>query len=82
MRDAGYTTGVIYIQSETPKVTKILRSRYFVVMDEITKPQPSPRTAVCITSSGTKSRCRFGCTSGLTIPKYTTKPTYTIICIR
>ena len=42
------------IQSCTPKATRCVRSRYFVVREETMIPNPRARSAICRTRSGTR----------------------------
>ena len=62
--DRGYTTGVAYIHSDTPKSTNTVRSRYFVVMLEMMMPKPMPRMPRCTSSTGIISHhSQWGCTT-------------------
>ena len=46
MVDNGYTTGVAYINNCTANPINTVRSLYFVVIDEMIIPRPSPRPAM------------------------------------
>lgn len=55
MNDKGYTMGVTYMSSCTPKPINTVRSRYLVVSDEMIIPRPSPRPAIIINNTGIQS---------------------------
>ncbi len=54
--DSGYTTGVAYIHSDTPKVTSTLKSRYLVVTLDIIMPHSMPMSPIHISMTGSSSQ--------------------------
>lgn len=50
--ETGYTTGVAYIHNCTPKETNNDKSLYFVVIEDTIMPHPSPKQAICNSSTG------------------------------
>ena len=53
--------GDAYIINCTPKVTRNLRSRYFVVNEEMIMPKLKPKKPINTIKNGTKMSAQFGC---------------------
>ena len=58
--ERGYTTGVAYMARFRANVTKFLKSRYLVVMDEIIIPIPVPMAASHKKIKGNSITCQDG----------------------
>ena len=56
MADIGYTTGVAYINNCTANPISTVKSRYFVVIDEMIIPSPSPSPAMMRTRRGSSNK--------------------------
>ena len=55
----GYTMGVAYIHSDKTNENRICKSLYFVVILEITRPNPKASPAIIITSIGNNKAYQF-----------------------